>query len=280
MAYPLPHLLASLGSAYVLYWLTRRFIQMSFFVIPQSHYCEIARWALKLGGVRFVERPFLPGIHMFFSPIKRLRARVGKASAATPLVAQSGRVLADSSWACLALVAPSIVTPIPPDFVALLDADVGPTTRSIIYSYTLTQPMPMDSPRIPRWQRFLWSLAPFQETVRERMREDMVRNEEHVEACRGRLRAALATLEPLLTTECFSLEVPLGGGALALAALLAPVTWPPGYPSHGYTPPDSLSTMPEGLQREVREWRATAAGRWVMEAYPRILERVKAAGAK
>lgn len=169
---------------------------------------------------------------------------------------------------------------VPPHLIEVLDKEVGPQARSIVYAYLLVEPMSFSSPSIPWWQRFMWGLGPFQAQVRQVMYDAMVKSDEHVDECRVTLRAALAKLEPLLAAEpCFAVgrdgQQP-GGGALALAALLAPVVWPPTYPSHGYAPSDSLADQPEALQTEVRAWRATAVGQWVMEAYPELSARVRA----
>lgn len=80
--------------------------ETTIYTIPQSHFCELGRWALTLAKVpNVVDRPYITGIHMFFSPIQRLRGSVEgkKPSASTPLVVRSGEVLADDSWACLAM---------------------------------------------------------------------------------------------------------------------------------------------------------------------------------
>lgn len=250
------------------------------YTIPFSHYCEAARWALTLAGEEFTEAPYLPGVHIFFSPIARFREK-GHApadytgdKATTPLlVSNSGEVLAYDSWQCLMRYGKGCPTA---RVKELLDVVVGPSTRTIVYSHLLVGAAGDEallkmcaSPEVPWWQRLLFQKAPFRQKVKEKMHEGMVKSPEHVDACRAALWEALSELEPLLDEEPFAGPEPSVAG-IALATLLAPVLMPPQYCVAFYKAELlPLSEAPAELQEEVRTWRKTRAGSWALEYFAR-----------
>merc|ERR1712014_272849 len=82
----------------------------------------------------------------------------------------------------------------------------------------------------PWWQKFLWGSKPFRTKVRGRMAAFMVKNDEHVESCRKRLREALARLEPMLEKQPFNDgSANPTATAIAFSALMAAVAFPPEY---------------------------------------------------
>mmetsp|Transcript_6806 Transcript_6806/g.22588 ORF Transcript_6806/g.22588 Transcript_6806/m.22588 type:complete len:269 (-) Transcript_6806:248-1054(-) len=258
-------------------------MSLSLLTIPFSHYNDMARWALELNGESFREVPFLPGVHMFFSPASRLRKEAGSKGAALPLLIRRrgvfGRevtVEALDSWAILERWEGG-GAPLPPRVKELLNGEVGPAARAVVYSHLLGFESKGDfdpgfwyfcRPPVPWWQRLIFGLKPFRLKVADKMRSSMVRNAEHVEQTRTCLRAALDELGALLPA------LPQEGASptrvvVAVAAILAPITMPAGlgesfYGASAQTP---LEAMPESLRAEVEEWRKHPTVAWALEAY-------------
>jgi glutathione S-transferase len=125
--------------------------------IPFSHFCEKARWALDWCGVSYVERPYLPGLHLFGT-----RPIGGRTVPA--LIRDDGAPLVDSTdilrWADAQ--APAGRKLLPEDASARADADafeeeldevLGPATRLWAYAHGLrNRPMlrAMVAPSYPR----------------------------------------------------------------------------------------------------------------------------------
>ncbi|HEX8952261.1 MAG TPA: glutathione S-transferase N-terminal domain-containing protein, partial [Polyangia bacterium] len=109
--------------------------------IPFSHFCEKARWALDWCGVPYVERGYLPGLHL-------LRTRRIGGRTVPALVRADGSALTDSTeilrWADAQ--APAHRKLLPTDAAARAAADafedeldevLGPATRLWAYAYGL-----------------------------------------------------------------------------------------------------------------------------------------------
>mmetsp|Transcript_54408 Transcript_54408/g.151569 ORF Transcript_54408/g.151569 Transcript_54408/m.151569 type:complete len:273 (+) Transcript_54408:56-874(+) len=247
------------------------------YVIPFSHYCDLARWALTLAGVPFEERPYLPGVHMLFSPISKIRKRSGhpisgssaRLDSLPMLVSSDGNVVGDDSWQCLERLGQ-----VPPRLKELLETVIGPCTRTIVYSYLLTSIGEdafltlMQAGGTPWWQRALMRLAGFRNIVRGKMVDTMVKNPDHVNDCRDKLRAAVVELETMLNTEVFHIDGKPTASAIAVASLLAPACFPPEYCQAFYGKwPLPFEDLPAPLREEVTQWRNTQAGKWVLEFY-------------
>ena len=129
----------------------------------------------------FAEYPYLPGIHMFFSPVERIRKRAeeagtGKGSGTPLYVSGSGEVLGDS-WQVLKLTG---LGDVPEDVFKILNYVVGPCTRSITYADVLKDEQDSTLLEFGKmapvswWQHFLWGLGGFRRTVAGKMWEQMV----------------------------------------------------------------------------------------------------------
>jgi len=252
-----------------------------FYTIPFSHFCDAARWALTVAGVEFQEVPYLPGVHMFFSPVAKLRRRgeqpddfTGKDSTVPLLVAGDGSIIGYDSWQCIERAGK-----VPLDVKGILDTVVGPCVRTIAYSHMLIGELggPGDaatnvfcrSEKIPSWQRFLWRRGPFRKTVRKAMYEDMVREADYVQAAREKLEQGLTQLEAKLDKEPFiQTGDPPSAAAIAFAALLAPLVMPPNYLMSFYGETlVAVQDLPPAMQDEIQTWRKTPAGQWAMQTY-------------
>mmetsp|Transcript_47048 Transcript_47048/g.87970 ORF Transcript_47048/g.87970 Transcript_47048/m.87970 type:complete len:266 (+) Transcript_47048:62-859(+) len=247
------------------------------YTIPFSHYCELARWSLQVAKIPFVEYPYLPGIHMFFSPVERIRRRAeeagtGKGSGTPLYVAASGEVLGDS-WQVLQLAG---LGSVPEDVFQTLNYGVGPAIRAIVYADALRndrdhtlKKFGADSP-VSWWQHFLWSLGGFRRTVAGKMWEQMVGDEERQAKTLQDFEEALTKLDAELAkpTSCFKGSKPdeLTASALALAALLAPAVCPPNYTGNLMSPPQ-YEDFSEPHQQRMKAWRERPIGKFVLDVY-------------
>ena len=135
--------------------------------IPFSHYCEKARWALDWCAVPYVERGFLPGLHL---PHTR---RIGGRTVPALARADGGAALTDSTailqWADEQ--APAERRLYPDDAAARaeveaieeeIDETLGPATRLWAYSHGLSDYSMLRAlvaPSLPRWRdRALFAL--------------------------------------------------------------------------------------------------------------------------
>ncbi|MEZ4442995.1 MAG: glutathione S-transferase [Polyangiaceae bacterium] len=119
--------------------------------IPFSHYNERARWGLDVCGLRYVERGYLPGLHLL--PVAWATKGKGRADHAssrfsTPvLVTEGGEVLADSE-AILRFANDRRAEGVPdlyasPEVAAIhreLHDDLGPHARRLAYHALFAQP--------------------------------------------------------------------------------------------------------------------------------------------
>lgn len=85
-----------------------------------------------------MEYPYLPGVHTFFGPMERIRKRrsggesTGKGQG-TPLYLTSDGQILDDSWQILSLTGLTGL-PVSEDMKALLNYQIGPQVRSIVYA--------------------------------------------------------------------------------------------------------------------------------------------------
>jgi hypothetical protein len=149
------------------------------YTIPFSHYCELARWSLQRANVPFVERPYLPGLHIL--PVSQARWEVGGGFASsTPLLVRESsslfgffglgkQMIGADSWSIAQfaeaqhaastgrpveevhavpvsiLVVSSdtllfaLLAKVPETLRRLLDETLGPAARTWVYSYFLAE---------------------------------------------------------------------------------------------------------------------------------------------
>ena len=282
------------------------------YTIPFSHYCELARWSLQIAKmlasiqarlhrqdatliwglviitvcqnttmhsldcrIPFTEYPYLPGLHQFFSPVERIRARASEAGtgkgSGTPLyVSSSGDVFGDS-WQVLQLTG---LGDVPEDVFQTLNYVIGPHVRSILYSDILRDEMDgtfreigKDAP-VSCWQHFFWGLGGFRRTVAGKMWEQMVGDAERQAKVLAEFEEGICKLEAELAKpgSCFRSDGQLTASAIALAALFAPAVLPPEY-TGGFVPEMKLESFSEGHQQRIKAWRARPLGQFTLEMY-------------
>jgi len=98
-------------------------------VIPISHYCEIARWALQVSEKDFTEKQALPGLHLVLLPSRPDGKKL------TPYMKKPDGTWLLDSWSILEYC--EIGEPVPDDIKDVLNKDVGVCIRAIVYSHIL-----------------------------------------------------------------------------------------------------------------------------------------------
>ncbi|CAK9045493.1 2-mannosyltransferase-like 4 [Durusdinium trenchii] len=251
------------------------------YTIPFSHYCELARWSLQEAKVSFVEYPYLPGVHTFFGPMERIRKRrsggesTGKGQG-TPLYLTSDGQILDDSWQILSLTGLTGL-PVSEDMKALLNYQIGPQVRSIVYADLLRPEKDADFAAMGQgcpvswWQRGLWSLGGFRRKVSSVMKQQMVGDEERQAKTLKDFEEAIEKVEAELSKPdgCFQgAPNELTASALALAALFAPAVCPAEY-TGGFVPEIKPETFSEAHQERIRQWRQRPIGQFTLELYRR-----------
>ena len=271
--------------------------------IPYSHYCELASWALDLGGggrSGYREHGFAPGEHVLpalrlrvagatppvlaktsrVDAMPRTREEVGvarprprsNATAVPALALPDGRVLEDS-WA----IAEAYLGPFgDADFKALLDEDVGPLSRQWVYEVLFRR----DNKNVwdalachgrGRLFRAAWAFGSpdLTDGMRRLFRAD---DAAAMALCRERLWAAVAAVDARLGERRGGY---LGGDSpsvddVAVAALLAPIASPKLYVRGDYAAVfAALLDQDADARSEVEAFRETAAGAHAMMMYAR-----------
>ncbi len=252
-------------------------------IIPPSHYCEKASWALRLAGVPYTQEAHAPLLH---APAVK-RAGGGRS---TPVLVTPEGVLKDSEEILAWLEERPEAAWRPYGGAAVsgeeraaargweerLGRDLGPHTRRFAYFHILPLPRPLSLECVidgapaweRRWARLAWPLIRW--VMRRSMRIDAAgaaRSRERIDSCFEEVAADLAAN-------------PDGGGErlvgrlltaadLTFATLAAPVLLAPGYGAR--LPPEEQ--LPAALRAEVARYRAHPAGRYALRVYEELARR-------
>eukprot|EP01035_Chromulina_nebulosa_P027583 gene27583-36296_t len=276
--------------------------------IDYSHFCEFSLWALKEQKVPFEEHGYAPGQHVLpvlsvrvgnrnkkhlssssrIVPVQspedesceRLLAkdevvekeRKAKAGAtAVPIaILPNGDVLRDS-WEIAEY--PGILAPVHPELKTLLDKEIGPLSRHLVYAFLLKDvnrrhwDMLCTYRRHWLWRFLWWSFVG--NTITDRLKKAFQpQNLEAVSQCREKLLVAVRTLDEWIEGRCFDLnpiardpENPLSMADIAVASLLAPVLMPPKYIQGKYNNLfQNFEKTDLTLFEELEFWRNTKSG--------------------
>jgi glutathione S-transferase len=239
--------------------------------ITPSHYCEKARWALELAGVEYREERHPPLLHVW-----AVKAAGGRRP--TPVLVTRDGVFADSTDILEHIDGrPDAAWRPYPDQPQLrsevqaleehFDTALGPHTRRLAYYYLLPhKELVLQSmlPGVEGAERVLYRI--FRPAISLLMRRSMRIDDEGRRRSLKRVRQIFAEVgerladgRPHLVGEEFT------AADLTFAALGAPAVLAPDYGS----PLPSLAQVPDELRQLIGEFRATAAGAFVLRCYER-----------
>lgn len=250
--------------------------------IPFSHYCEKARWGLDRAGALYVERGYLPLIHVPF-------VKAAGGARTVPVLATREGVIGDSTsilrWCDTHTVAPGVKA-LWPEHAAhaeevsrwedAFDTTVGVDARRLAYGHVLDDRAYMDglvARVVPRWQQrvFGW-VRPF---AIAGIRRGLRINDEGVARSLARLEATFVAVGVALSDGRRYL---VGGrftaADLTFAALSTPVLLPPEL-AHYY---GAREAVPEAFGALVDRLRATPAGSYALRLYAEDRGRIGAGG--
>lgn len=232
--------------------------------IPFSHFCEKARWGLDRTGVPYVERGYLPMLHIPFVKLAGGSRMVPVLRSAEGAVADSTAILrwCDAHGAALWPEAHA-------DEVArwedAFDTTLGVDARRLAYGHVLDHLAYMDplvARTTPAWQRQVFRLIRPMALggIRRGLRIDatgMARSLARLEATFAAVGAALSDGRPYLVGGRFS------AADLTFAALSAPVLLPPAL-AHLYGAP---ADVPDAFAALIARLRDTPAGAHALRMY-------------
>jgi glutathione S-transferase len=236
--------------------------ELRLITIPISHFCEKARWALELAGLRYREEPHLQVIHWAYT------WRAGRGWTAPVLVTPTGPLRESAEIVRFADARAGLGLhrePLAAELEAGFDRGLGPDARTWMYHRLLGHDRLLyeyGTPGVPRWERAgMPVVLPLVKALIAR-RTDA--DDAHASSARERVRrvfdevaARLDDGRPYLCGEAFS------AADLAFAALSAAVLVPPRYG----VPLPQPDELPEPYAGEVRAMREHPAGRFALRLY-------------
>ena len=230
-----------------------------------SHYSEKIRWALDHKRLPHARRAPMPGFHNVVA--KRLTG----GTHTLPILELDGRAIGDSTAIIAALETHTPDPPLYPEDAGELqraleledtfDEVVGPAVRHIAFFHILRDPK-----RAPELiagpggdthatlMRLGWATVAPITKLSYGIDDDPPREPE------AKLREALDGISSELRPSGFLAGDRFGVADLTAAALLAPLTRPPGYPGFASGVPDTLAPLWEDLNRH-------PAAQWAREVY-------------
>lgn len=234
--------------------------------IGPSHYCEKARWALTRSRIPFVEEPHLPLLH--------LRATLSSGARRTvPVLRTDTAVYPDSSdilelcdrQSSGALFGSGEERRLSLELEDHFDEKLGPHSRRLAYFHVLDDRRLLTgefASGVSKAERtaFIAMLPAIRSAMRRGMKIDPEGAARSRERCQEIFREVAERLRdgrPYLTGRRFT------AADLTFAALAAPLVLPPQY---GFPMPP-FAEIPAAMQSEVRHFRDTPAGEFVLRIY-------------
>jgi glutathione S-transferase len=236
-------------------------------VIPISHYCEKARWALDRARVAYVTEKHMPLFHW--------TATLSRGGRTVPMLVTGSGTLRDSrgilEYADRRASAALKIYPDAADEKALVDEltaeydrKLGPSTRRWVYFHVLAEKaatLRMLGDGVPAIQRRVIGAA--FPVVRAMMRRAMQIDGPNAARSLDYVRKVFAETGERLGKRRFLVGDRFSAADLTFAALAAPVIFPPEYGAA--VPP--REAMPAAMIPVVEELRSTAAGAFVLRMF-------------
>jgi glutathione S-transferase len=236
--------------------------------IPNSHYCEKARWALTRLKLPFIEEPHTPPFHLLAT------RRVGGKS--TPVLVTEQRVFTDSTYILKYLdsIAPVNAKLYPSDRESrqkveelenLFNEQLGPATRRWGYFHIMNNTKLMQSRLcndVPFLERVLFPIVfPTVRSITKRnlniTPETAAQAYEQINRIFEQVSAILADGHNYLVGNSFS------AADLTFAALAAPTVAPSEHPNRA----TNVHKFPRSMISEIRAFRKTPAGVFALRLY-------------
>ncbi|KAB8331283.1 glutathione S-transferase [Scytonema tolypothrichoides VB-61278] len=236
--------------------------------IPVSHYCEKARWALTRLKLPYIEEPHMPPFHLLAT------GRVGGKS--TPVMLTEAGSLTDSTDILLYLdkVAPDNAKLYPTNpnsrrqveqLENLFNEQLGPATRRWAYFHTMNDSKLMQRGwcnGVPFVERVLFPVV--FPTVRSIVRQKLNITQESASQAYEQINSIFEQVSELLTDgRTYLVGNNFSAADLTFAALAAPAVRPPEHPMSSA----SLEELPSKLVCEIKKFRETPAGAFVLRLY-------------
>jgi glutathione S-transferase len=224
-------------------------------VLPPSHYCERARWALDHIGQDYRELRWAPGLHAV------LAKRRGWASSSTPILNLHSDVIQGSDkimdWCAIGGA--------DRDLELRFEKKIGRLVRQYLYAATLSAPasgiksMVLDG--VPAWQSLVGGVM--WPNVRKRMIELMNARPELVQSLEAELEAELAWFDARVGNRCYLVGDAFGRADITAASLLSPLARPAALPIYGKI------KLPPNVEAALGRWSERPGLRWVKAMYER-----------
>ena len=223
-------------------------------VLPPSHYCERARWALDHLGMDYREERWAVGLHV---PLAR-RIATGTT---LPILAIGEKIIQGSDrildWTALDGGAPAIEQ--------RFEKRVGPMVRQYLYAATLSRRKPdirdvlFDG--VPKWQdraaRLMWPIT------RRLMIQGLDARPALVPALETQISAELDWFDGELAGRNHLVGDRLGRADITACSLLAPLARPVERPVY------RRAALPDRIEDALAAWGGRASLRWVLDTYAR-----------
>jgi glutathione S-transferase len=224
-------------------------------VLPPSHYCERARWALDHIGQDYRELRWAPGLHAL------LAKRRGWASATTPILNLHHEVIQGSDkimdWCG--------VGGADAELERRFEKRIARLVRQYLYAATLSAPassvksMVLDG--VPMWQSVVGGVM--WPNVRKRMIELMNARPELVVSLEAELDAELTWFDGRVEGRRYLVGEAFGRADITAASLLSPLARPRALPIYGKI------KLPPNVEAALGRWCERPGLRWVTETYER-----------
>ena len=226
--------------------------QPRLYVLPASHYCERARWALDLSGVAYSETCWAIGPHV---PLARRLA-----PATTLPILDTGREIIQGSgrimdWTGLAGD--------DPDLERRFEDRIGVLVRQYLYSATLGESRSLISALVrdgaPAWQagaaRAMWPVT------RRAMIERMNARPSMLTVLAVEIEAELAWFEEQMDGRGYLRGNAIGRADITAASLLAPLARPDACPLY------RSIVLPAVVETTLAIWSGQPSIKWVLRLY-------------
>lgn len=236
--------------------------------IPISHYCEKVRWALTKLKIPFVEEGHMPPFHKFVtsrvggSSTPVLLTKTGAFTDSTDILKYLNSIVSDDDK--LYPAEPELCKQVE-DLEELFDSKLGPCTRRWGYSYVMNDKKCMRSSwttNVPLIEKVLFPIV-FPK-MRSIARQKLDINSDSVTKAYETIGSIFEQVNELLSDgRIYLVGDRLSAADITFAALAAPVIAPSEHPMRG----SSLEDLPPKMVSEIREFRATPAGTFVLRLY-------------